>query len=85
MSASGDLRLTAAAPHLAATEIVMKLSVRVPLTLFRKPALSAEIVVPAEAGSPERIEASTVSDIREAVRQATGMDLSITVVPPNAD
>jgi hypothetical protein len=82
IDAEGSLRLTATPPYLRANEIMMKLAIKVPRNIFTKPSLSAEITVPAEAGNPSVIEAKTVADMQEAVRQATGMELSITVVPP---
>lgn len=67
------------APRLAANEIAIRQSVKVPRALFTRPSLSAEVVIPNEAAMPTEIEATTVSDIREAVLRATGIDLSITV------
>ncbi len=82
IDADGGMRLAALPPRLGWDEIVMKIAVKIPRAIFTKPSLSAEITIPADAGNPSIIEARTVADIREAVQQATGMQLSITVVDP---
>lgn len=79
IAADGRLRVTAGAPRLEANEVTMKLSIRVPRALFTKPMMSAQIEIPSDAGNPPYLNAVIVGDIQAAVKQAMGMDLSITV------
>ena|ERR1700723_1561405 len=80
----GGLRATALPPRLAANEVSMKLEIKVPRALFTKPSLFARIEMPDDVGSPAVIDVQTLGGIQEAVRQATGLDLAVSIVPSHA-
>ena len=78
---NGATKISTKAPRLGPNAISMLLTIRIPEAVFRKPALSARIEIPKEAGAPSTINAKTIADATEAVRQATGLTLSIEVSP----
>lgn len=77
---NGQMKLSRSAPSLDANEVSIALKVAIPRAIFTKPALSAEIEIPAEAGNPASLTAKTVNNIKDAVKQATGMELAISIV-----
>lgn len=82
ISSQGRIRVSVRQPSLEPNEITMRLLLKVPRAVFRKPTLQAEIVVPKEAGNPAVIEAGVLSAMKDAVKQAVGVDLSVTVIEP---
>lgn len=81
IAADGATRLSKATPALAPNEIAMRLNLTVPRAVFRKPSLEATINLPASIGAPDKIDAAVVGNIKAAVQQATGLELSIGVKP----
>lgn len=71
-------RLTAGYPDLKRHERAMNLKVALPNAIFETPSLSASISVPA----PDHAATINIDGIAEAVRQAIGMDVEITVKGP---
>jgi hypothetical protein len=70
-----SVRVTAGEPNLTRHERAMNLKIKLPVALFKAPALSANIEVESPAQQIE-IDASAVA---EAVRQVIGMDVDIQV------
>lgn len=65
-------------PSLAKNEICIKLDVNLPAALFRRPDLAANITVPAER-APFQINPEMQSNIADAIRKSTGLEVSLTV------
>lgn len=81
----GSTALFVRPPRLAANEISIALDVEVPDAIFRKPSLSARIVVPDGAGMPAEIGAEVIENAKAAIEQATGLRFAISLVPPEED
>ncbi len=75
-------KISKGSPTLGRNEVVMKLKIEVPESLFLKPSLEASIVVPADKVSSTVITPEIQENIREVVKQSTGLDLSITLINP---
>ncbi len=80
VNSRGSVRTTKKRPALELDEISIALNLELPDALFTRPQLSADIKIPDEAAATEIISTEVVEDVREAVKQATGMELNITVV-----
>lgn len=78
-------RLTQKAPVLDADEVAVYLDVHLPDTLFKKPALTAEIQVPEDQVNQPVISADIVDNIAEEVGKQLGVELSIAVVEPQQE
>lgn len=78
-TADGDVRMTRGEPSLGRHERSMGLTVRVPLAIFRTPALRATIHVADPGGHLPAVDVSAVS---EALRGALGVDVDLVVIPP---
>lgn len=81
ITSEGGVGVSVNPPSLGPGAIAMRITIEVPKALFTKPHLEARITVPASAGMPTTISAETVSNIENAVRQATGLMLSVRVAP----
>ncbi len=81
----GITKLSAGPPRLGPASIALLLNIEIPDALFRKPSLQATITVPKEAGSPAEITAQVIANMADAVKQATGLTLAISVVPQVED
>lgn len=73
------VRIAKRPPSLDADEIAIKMEIRLPDALFKKPHLEAKIEVPNEAAKVEAITAITADNVRDAIVEATGLELSISV------
>ena len=82
---TGSMRLTKGQPSINWDEVSIKINVVLPNELFNRPRLKADITIPKEAALPTEITAETVEDCKEAIKQATGLEMSITVVKPEEE
>lgn len=82
VSSSGSTKVYKKRPGLAYDEVCIALDLELPNQLFAKPQLAASITIPPEAAAPAEIESEVVEEIAEAVKNATGIDVKITVVDP---
>jgi hypothetical protein len=73
-------RLVTGAPVLAAGEVPIKLTIKVPQALFVKPQLAATITIPESAVSKPVIDATVLDNVREVLEQQTGMAISVSLV-----
>jgi hypothetical protein len=73
------LRVTKNKPALERNEVPIKLNLELPVVLFQRPSLQANITVPAGHPLSSEITADVQDNVAEAIRQATGMEVSITV------
>lgn len=76
-----SVRVTAGFPALARDERTMNLKVELPVALFEAPSLSASIKV----DHPAQAVTIDTTALAEAVRGAIGMDIDITIQPPEAN
>lgn len=68
-------------PGLEWNEISMKINLDIPEALFKKPTLSAKIVIPKDAVIPTEIPAEVLEDCKEALQLSTGMKVKVELVP----
>lgn len=80
INSRGCARLTKGQPPIEANEISICLDINVPNELFRKPRLEAKINIPIEAAGPECMNSEVVENVKEAIKQTTGLDFSINVI-----
>lgn len=73
-------RLATKVPSLKAGEVVMKLSLNLPGSLFERPQLQASITIPEDSVSAPVIDAKTLDNVREVLAQQTGMDITVRLV-----
>lgn len=80
ISRGGSVRFVKGTPGLDWDEISLKVSVTVPEELFKRPALQADIIIPKEAGVTSPISVEVIDNMRDAIRQATNLELNIKTV-----
>lgn len=73
---ASTVRVTKNKPDVAAHEIALAMSLQLPESLFKKPSLSAKVVIP-DADSSYDISASVQAAIAAAVKEQTGIVLHI--------
>lgn len=81
LTAAGDVRLTRGTPALAADERELRMTVTLPLSIFRRPQLSAKIEI---ADTPLNDPEINIEAAREALRDAFGADVAIHIVEPGS-
>lgn len=75
-----SIRTAKSQPATAAHEIAVAMSLRLPLALFKKPSLSAHIIVPPDQ-APFEITPEVQHNIAKAVQEQTGIVLRIEAPP----
>lgn len=73
-------RLAAKVPALEAGEIAIKLNIKVPEAMFKRPQIQATVTIPENAVTPPVLEANVLDNVREVLTQQTGMDVTVRVV-----
>lgn len=81
----GKARVTANKPALDADEIAVHLLMEIPDALFWRPTIEARVIVPPEAAPPLQIDATVLEQVGEAIRQATGLQVVLSVAPPEEE
>lgn len=76
---NGTIRTCKNTPNLAIGEIAIKQNLTLPDLLFRKPHLEATVVIPDDAAVPHTIDAEVQMNVREAIQQATGLQVRLTI------
>lgn len=76
-------KATAKRPHVAPFEAAILIALEIPDAYFMRPSLSAKIEVP-DPKTPLNISAATKADAEEAIREATGMNVSLEIVYPES-
>lgn len=77
---SGSVRISKSRPNVKGDEISIAMNLDLPDILFRKPQLQANIVIPEKAVNPKEITVEIADNIREAIEQATGLDVTLEVI-----
>ncbi|HEX9987058.1 MAG TPA: hypothetical protein VGE45_01065 [Chloroflexia bacterium] len=67
-------------PSVRADQVSVRCQLQIPQALFERPHLSATIVVPEEAARPTEISAEVLGNWQEAIQQATGLDIQLSVL-----
>lgn len=76
----GSASLTAKPPALEPHEIAIKLNLEIPDTLFSKPLLEADIIIPATEVNSPKIEAEVADNIAECVQANLGISMHISII-----
>lgn len=77
---NGGCRITKTYPRLEWHEIAIQLHLNIPDELYRKPQLSASISVDPKAVQTPEIGCEVISNIEEAIKQHTGVEVKLSVV-----
>jgi hypothetical protein len=77
VSDSGATRVSNVTPSTKANEIALHLRIELPRALFRKPRLSAKVVVPASQDATFEITPTLIDGVAEALREATGLEVIV--------
>jgi len=76
-------RVSSTYPKLESNEIVIRLSLEIPRKYFEKPTLQANITLP--EGKAQVIEAETISQVEEMIKQGLGITVNLNVVEPESE
>lgn len=79
VNSTGQVRVTKHRALVKADEISMGLNLELPRSLFRKPTLSATLIVPESAGNPESIPVEVQDTVRDAIVASTGLQVRLMV------
>lgn len=71
-------RISKTYPKLEANEIVIRLNLEIPKVYFEKPTLQAKIALPKIEA--QKIEAETISEIEEHIKQGLGVNVNLTLL-----
>lgn len=80
VNSSGSVHTRKTKPDLSYNEVAVQINLTLPDGLFDKPQLKADLVVKEDQVTTYPVDATVTQDIKDAVKQATGMDLSIRIV-----
>jgi hypothetical protein len=76
----GHVELRERQPRLAGNEIALNLMLNVPDELFERPTLVAKMTIPQAAVPKSTITPQITDNIERIVKEATGLNLVVTVV-----
>lgn len=79
VGANRSVRTVKTKPRLEWDEIAVFCTLSLPDALFKKPSLSAEIVIPDSAAVPSEIPADVQENIREAIETVSGMEVNLVI------
>lgn len=79
---NGKVRVTKTQPALNWNEISIKMDLELPDSLFKKPFLSANIIVKGSDVSPTIISPEIKNNIEQSIKQHNGIELKLTIVEP---
>jgi hypothetical protein len=74
-----SVRVADKQPTLQPGEVATRQTLSVPSTLFEWPQLKASLTIPADKVAPAEITADVIDNIADAIRQAGGVDVKVTV------
>lgn len=73
-----SVRVTKNKPSLEKNEVPVKMRLELPIGLFQRPQITAQIKVPDSEAKPH-ISASVADNIADIIRQETGLNVTLTV------
>ena len=79
------VKTTHSAPSIKANEVVLKINMKLPDSLFERPQLQANIVIDESRVTPKILDADVQDNITEIIEQQLGVDLTINVGEPEED
>ncbi|GAB3937358.1 hypothetical protein [Larkinella terrae] len=79
VNSNGTVRTVKNRPGLDSNEISVQVALQIPDALFRKPQLQATITIPDDSVQPIVIEPDVQNNIKDAIEQATGLEIKLTV------
>lgn len=82
VNSNGTVKTTKNRPNLNWNEIAIQMNLTLPNQLFEKPQLQATIVIPENAAAPKEVDVATADNIREAIEEAVGMEVRLTIENP---
>lgn len=82
VGANGSTKTVKSKPRLGHNEIAIAMNLTLPDMLFKKPMLSADVVIPDKAAVPANISAEVANNIKESIQAVTGLDVKIQVFNP---
>lgn len=85
VNSKGSTRTTKTRPNLDWNEIAIQMNIELPDMLFKKPQLSANIIIPEKAVSQKEISSEITDNIKSAIEAAAGMEVKITFEPHQKD
>lgn len=85
VNSNGSVRVTKGRPSVDYDEVAIGLQLELPRALFEKPQLSARLVIPEGAVLPAELPVEVVANVREALEQASGMQVRLTVGNPGEE
>ncbi len=80
VNSRGITRITQGKPNIDGDEVSILLDINLPDELFRKPRLEAKIDIPKEAAGPDVLNSEVIENVKEAIKQKTGLEFSINVI-----
>lgn len=76
------VRVTVKRPAVGPDEVPVRIELSLPLTLFKRPTLTATIAVPAEAAPGFEIPVHVQEDMAKQLREQLGLDVRVQVEAP---
>jgi len=79
INSRGGVKTTKNRPGLDFDEVAIKMTMEVPDMLFKKPQLTASIIIPESAATPKEIDVEMRDNIQDAIETVTGMEVKLTI------
>ena len=79
INARGGVKTTKNRPNLDWDEVSIKMNMEVPDMLFKKPQLTASILIPESAAVPKEIDVEMQDNIQSAIESATGLNVKLSI------
>lgn len=77
---NGTVRATRNCPDLKSNEISIGMKLEIPVALFQRPQLEANLTVSEKAVLRPVISNETVDSVRDAIEQGTGLNVTMRVI-----
>lgn len=81
VSSNGTTSSSSRPPSVGVNEVVMELAIAIPLRLFQRPILTAQVTIPENAVMAERLAAEVVPFVERALGDATGLEVQVDLRP----
>lgn len=85
VNSRGGTRVTKNKPALEPDEIAVHLVMQIPDALFWRPTIEARVVIPPDSAPPTTIDAEIVEQVGDAIRNATGLQVILSVAEADAN
>ncbi len=78
-----SFRVTKSLPALDADEVPIKISLKLPVSLFNRPRLVASLEIPEDQVTPPSLDVEVLEGLKMEMTRALGVSMDIRVVEPN--